>query len=100
MSALPATEQLFLDDAYLTEFSAEIVAVEGDQVALDRTAFYATSGGQQHDTGTIDGQAVVGVARRDGVVWHTIVGTPPMVGAQVVGQVDWERRHANMRTHT
>ena len=94
------TQQLFLDDAYLTQFTATVVAVDGDQVALDRTAFYATSGGQQHDTGTLSGLPVTNVARRDGVVWHTVDGTPPGVGAGIDGSIDWNRRHANMRTHT
>jgi misacylated tRNA(Ala) deacylase len=94
------TEQLFLDDAYMTEFEATVTAVEGDQVALDRTAFYATSGGQQNDTGTLAGLTVVNVSRRDGVVWHTIEGDPPAIGTPVTGRVDWDRRHANMRTHT
>jgi misacylated tRNA(Ala) deacylase len=100
MSDPTATEQLFLDDAYLTEFTATVIAVEGDQVALDRTAFYATSGGQQHDTGTLDHVAVTNVSRRDGVVWHTVAGEAPAVGTTVTGKLDWDRRHANMRTHT
>src|SRR5262245_15029931 len=94
------TEQLFLDDAYLTEFEATVTAVEGDQIALDRTAFYATSGGQQHDTGSLGGLPVTSVSRRDGVVWHTVEGDPPTVGTSVAGTIDWDRRHANMRTHT
>ncbi|HEY4610745.1 MAG TPA: alanyl-tRNA editing protein, partial [Ilumatobacteraceae bacterium] len=100
MSDPQPTEQLFLDDAYLTEFDATVVAVEGDQIALDRTAFYATSGGQQHDTGTLHGGSVTNVSRRDGIVWHTVEGAAPEVGQSVHGVVDWERRHANMRTHT
>jgi len=100
MTELQPTEQMFLDDAYLTAFDATVVAVEGDQIALDRTAFYATSGGQQHDTGTLNGTVVTDVSRRDGVVWHTVLGAAPAVGDSVHGVVDWERRHANMRTHT
>ncbi len=33
-------------------------------------------------------------------MWHTVDGTPPAVGTAVAGEVDWERRHALMRTHT
>ena len=48
------TDLLYLRDAYLTEFTAtvEAVDVEGGRVALDRTAFYPTGGGQPHDTAT------------------------------------------------
>src|SRR5205085_9419513 len=34
------------------------------------------------------------------VVWHTLDGEPPAVGSVVAGEVDWERRHALMRTHS
>ena len=51
------TELLFLRDAYLTDFDAEVIDVEPDdrRLALDRTAFYATGGGQPHDTGVLGG---------------------------------------------
>ena len=45
------TDRLYLRDADLRSFVATVVAVDGDRVELDRTAFYATSGGQPHDTG-------------------------------------------------
>lgn len=95
-----STVELFLDDAYLSTFEASVVAVDGNDIALDQTAFYATGGGQQHDTGLVDGLPVTDVVRRDGVIWHTVEGDPPAVGAFVTGRIDWERRHANMRTHT
>ena len=70
-------------------------------VALDRTAFYPTGGGQPHDTGTLDGLAVVDVRKEGDVVWHTVDGGPlPAVGATVHGAIDWDRRHELMRTHT
>ena len=47
------TELLYLRDAYLREFDARVVAIQGAEVALDRTAFYPTGGGQPHDTGTL-----------------------------------------------
>ncbi len=94
------TDLLCLRDAYLREFDANVVAVDGGRVALDRTAFYATGGGQPHDTGTIDGVPVTDVRKDGDVVWHTLDGPLPAVGATVHGVVDWERRHRLMRTHT
>jgi misacylated tRNA(Ala) deacylase len=47
------TELLYHTDSYLKEFTAQVVAVDGNRAALDRTAFYATGGGQPHDTGTL-----------------------------------------------
>jgi misacylated tRNA(Ala) deacylase len=94
------TELLYLHDAYLRSFPATVVSVDADRVALDRTAFYPTGGGQPHDRGTLDGAAVIGVRKEGGVVWHTLEGSPPAVGATVQGDLDWGRRHALMRTHT
>jgi len=97
-----ATELLYLTDAYLRSFAARVIEVdaEGQRVALDRTAFYPTGGGQPHDTGTLEGRQVVGVRKEGDTVWHQIEGDLPAVGDEVEGEVDWERRHALMRTHT
>jgi misacylated tRNA(Ala) deacylase len=95
-----ATELLYLRDAYLREFDARVVDRRDDAVTLDRTAFYPTGGGQPHDTGTLDGVAVANVRKEGELVWHTLVGPVPDVDATVHGEVDWERRHQLMRTHT
>jgi misacylated tRNA(Ala) deacylase len=94
------TELLFLHDAYAREVDATVTAVDGDRVALDRTIFYATGGGQPHDTGTLAGVPVLDVRKEGDQVWHTLGGAVPAVGAQVHGEIDWDRRHALMRTHT
>jgi len=96
------TELLYLRDAYLREFDATVTAVdaEASRVALDRSAFYPTGGGQPHDTGTLDGVAVTDVRKDGDDVWHALAGQLPSVGARVHGVVDWERRHQLMRTHS
>ena len=95
-----ATEMLFLTNAYVRSFTATVTAVDGQRVALDRTAFYPTGGGQPHDTGTLGAARVVEVRKEGPEVRHTLEGPLPAVGDTVEGQVDWERRHALMRTHT
>jgi misacylated tRNA(Ala) deacylase len=100
-----ATERLFLRDAYVREFDATVTAVDGHgrRVALDRTAFYATGGGQPHDTGTLAGIPVIDVRKDGDDVWHTLGGdgSPlPQPADRVHGAIDWERRHRLMRTHT
>lgn len=99
-----STELLFLRDAYLREAESTVVAVDGPgrRVALDRTVFYATGGGQPHDTGTLAGLPVTDVRKEGGEVWHTLGGDDPLpaVGASVHAAIDWDRRHALMRTHT
>jgi misacylated tRNA(Ala) deacylase len=95
-----ATELLYLRDAYERTFSATVTDRRDDAVALDRTAFYPTGGGQPHDTGTLDGVAVTDVRKDGDVVWHSLAGPAPAIGAPVAGEIDWDRRHALMRTHT
>lgn len=105
------TDLLFLRDAYLRQFTATVTALGGDDgsghsVALDKTAFYATGGGQPNDTGTLsfDGTtaAVTNVRKSGATVWHTIDDDSPLpaVGQEVEGVIDWDRRHQLMRTHT
>jgi misacylated tRNA(Ala) deacylase len=94
------TDLLYLRDAYVDQFDAQVVAVDGSRVTLDRTAFYPTGGGQPHDTGTLDGLAVVDVVKQGPDVWHVLDGQAPPVGATVRCALDWERRHKLMRTHS
>ena len=100
-----ATERVYLRDAYRGDVDARVVGVDEDgrRVALDRTVFYPTGGGQPHDTGELAGLPVVDVrGGDDGLVWHTLGGDGalPAVGDAVHGTLDWPRRHALMRTHT
>ena len=66
------TERLYYDNAYLTEFDAQVLACRpnGTQfdVLLDRSVFYPTSGGQPYDTGTLGNTQVVDVQVTDGEV--------------------------------
>ena len=94
------TELLYLRDAYLRTFRATVSAVDGGQVALDRTAVYPTGGGQPHDTGRLGDARVTEVRKQGDEVWHTLDGAVPAVGTDVEGEIDWDRRHQLMRTHT
>jgi alanyl-tRNA synthetase len=85
-------------------------ALEVDQegeVVLDRTPFYAESGGQAGDVGTLqsaDGDAHVSVAKAPltGMTLHTARVTKGAlrVGATVDAQVDVEARSATASHHT
>ncbi len=96
------TDLLFLRDAYLQEATALVLDIRENAVVLDRTIFYATGGGQPHDTGSLGGQVVVDVRKEGGAVLHVLAegAVLPVVGAQVDLAVDWQRRHNLMRTHT
>ncbi|MEZ4521218.1 MAG: alanyl-tRNA editing protein AlaXM [Thermomicrobiales bacterium] len=100
------TKLLYMDDSYATEFSATVVGLTDDgDVILDRTLFYPTGGGQPHDTGVLragdSNWNVVDVRKRGPAVAHRVEGdTTPEIGDEVVGEIDWDRRHKLMRTHT
>jgi alanyl-tRNA synthetase len=97
------TERLYYTDAYAREFDATIVDridVDGrPAVLLDRTAFYPTSGGQPHDTGTLGDARVVDVIDRDdGSIAHVLDRRIEPGSAR--GVVDWARRFEHMQQHT
>jgi alanyl-tRNA synthetase len=94
------TERLYYRDSYLTRFPAQVAetADEGRRVYLDRTAFYPTSGGQPHDTGSLGGRTVLDVVDEDERVAHLLDG--PLAAGPVEGVVAWDRRFDHMQQHT
>jgi misacylated tRNA(Ala) deacylase len=101
------TEELCARDAYLTTCDALVVDLREGGVVLDRTICYARGGGQPGDTGTLrweGGECRLGEtikSREDGEVLHVVAeGDRPPSGTAVVVEIDWERRHTFMRTHT
>lgn len=99
------TELLYHADSYVRNFTARVARVEDERVALSRTAFYPTGGGQPHDVGWLLYEAaphapVTEVKRDGGTVWHSAPGHRLRAGMEVQGEVEWERRHRLMRTHT
>ena len=114
---MPA-KRLYYADAGLTQFTATVTDIREHsrtggtslwQVALDRTAFYPTSGGQPHDTGELTAMAPSG-ARLEasvidvdedehGEVWH-LTSKPLLAGTQIEGRVDWLRRLDHMQQHS
>ena len=80
------TERLYYQDAYLREFTARVAGPQADRrpaaVALDRTAFYPTGGGQPNDTGSAGRQRrCVDVIVEDDLVWHVLDGAALPAGS-------------------
>ena len=105
-----ATECLFRDDSYLKDCEARVVGLT-DQggIVLDRTVFYATSGGQPGDTGSLTAggicipieTAVYTDAAKTEIAHVPSAGSPALnVGDKVVANIDWDKRYARMRMHT
>ncbi|TIQ93624.1 alanyl-tRNA editing protein [Mesorhizobium sp.] len=104
------TEALFRDDAYLSTAEAQVVAInDRGGILLDRTIFYATSGGQPGDTGMLeraDGSRIAIAAAITGETKDEIIHVPapeqalPAVGEKLKLAIDWRRRHLLMRMHS
>ena len=85
------------------EFEATVESVDGREVVLSETYFYAESGGQPADRGTIDGVLLDDVVERDGRVVHVLDEEPPgslAVGETVSAIVDDAFRTYCARAHT
>jgi alanyl-tRNA synthetase len=94
------TTRLYYTDAYLRDFDAAVVdrGDGGRRIYLDRTAFYPTSGGQPHDTGSLGGAAVLDVVDEGDRIAHLLA--EPSAGDTVHGSLDWLRRFDHMQQHT
>jgi misacylated tRNA(Ala) deacylase len=101
------TERLFLADPRQSTMQARVLVSGPEGVVLDRTVFYARSGGQPGDVGLLrwaggevqisdtikgEGEAILHVPAPDAAL--------PPVGSDVAGEIDWDRRHRLMRAHT
>lgn len=105
------TEFIFREDSYVRSLPTLVTAITSEGgIVLDRTIFYATSGGQPGDTGRLeraDGSYITlgGTIHPDGdktaIVHVPAEGQAPLAeGEEVIAHLDWGRRHKLMRMHT
>lgn len=93
-------EKVFWATPYLTKLDTRIASVNGNDITVERTIFYAFSGGQESDTGLIGGYSVH-QAKKDGhdIIYTVEEGHDLKVGDQVTMAIDWDRRYRLMRLH-
>jgi len=94
------TEKVFWKDPYLTRLDTLITSVKGSDITVEQTIFFAFSGGQESDYGTIGDCRVLQAQTEGREIIYTLEndhGLQP--GDQVSMKIDWERRYKLMRLH-
>jgi len=94
------TKKIFWEDPYLSELETVVTTINGNIITVAETIFYAFSGGQESDSGTIGGFQVLD-ARKDGTeIYYTVNNAHKLKpGDKVKIIIDWERRYRLMRLH-
>ncbi|AXK38476.1 alanyl-tRNA editing protein [Crenobacter cavernae] len=94
------TDKVFWADPYLTTLNTRVAHVAGLDVTLAATVFFAESGGQESDTGSIAGHRVLAARWQGRDIVYTL---PPdhglWPGDVVTVKIDWPRRYKLMRLH-
>ncbi len=101
ISDIPDTELLFYKNERQTDFTAKVIKIINNYIVLDKTCFYATSGGQLHDVGFINNIEVNNVFKQGKVIIHTLKEKSNFkLNETVNGKINWERRYQLMQHHT
>ena len=66
------TRKVFWEDPYLTEIETTITGVKNNDITVDRTIFYALSGGQESDYGSINNHRVIRACREGKEIIYTL----------------------------
>jgi Ser-tRNA(Ala) deacylase AlaX len=94
------TNKLFWKDPYLTQLETHITSVKENDITVEQTIFFAFSGGQESDDGTIGNNRVLQARKEDKEIIYTLEkghGFKP--GDQARMRIDWGRRYKLMRLH-
>jgi len=100
-AGLSPTKLLFYKDPSKYRFRAKVLAVKDDLVILDKTYFYAESGGQESDHGRMKDMKVAHVDKIGNIVVHKVEGPmQAVVGKLITCEVEQDRRKRLQRHHT
>ncbi len=100
------TELIFLKDCYTKELTGEVIEVNLEEkwIILNKTIFYAESGGQPSDKGIIEFNGkkskIKEVRKQNGRILHFIEGEIPEKGSEVKEILDWNLRYNYMKMHS
>lgn len=94
------TEKVFWTNPYQTQLKSIVTQISGDDIELSHTIFYAESGGQESDKGTIAGVPVIKAKKSGARIIYTLESASDLnVGDEVLTEIDWSRRYALMKLH-
>lgn len=94
------TIKVFWQDPYLTELETTVKTVDGNQITIAETIFYAFSGGQESDYGTIGGYPVLEARKENKEIYYTLENNHHLKrGDNIKVIIDWLRRYRLMRLH-
>lgn len=95
-----ATKKLFWLNPYQTELQTTIISIHGNDITVAETIFYAFSGAQESDEGTIGNKRVVRAQKEDKEILYTLEDVHELrIGRTVTICIDWVRRYKLMRLH-
>ncbi len=93
--------KVFWDDPYLTTLDTYVTSARGNEITLAETIFYAFSGGQESDAGTIGGSPVLQARKEEDaeIIYKLAESHGFQAGSAVTIALDWQRRYRLMRLH-
>jgi len=101
LDSIPPTTKLFWADERAREFDAKVLKIiDNRYVILDKTLFYATSGGQDFDTGTLNMNPVINTFNQGPYIMHEVENIDFEEGSKVIGKINDKRRSNTMKHHT
>lgn len=106
LNNIPPTRALYLNDYAAIKSKAIVVAIHANNIILDQTPFYPTSGGQMSDTGYLISEKgkkhrVISVFKQENIIVHIVDDAEGLkIGDLVIEEVDWERRKQLSQHHT
>ncbi len=93
-------QKLYWKDPYQTHLETEVTSVTTAGLTLKETIFYAFTGGQESDTGSIGGFPVLEARKCGKEIYYILPENHDIaIGDRVTVEIDWDRRYRLMRLH-
>ena len=97
---------LYIENSYLKQFNGKIIEISENKIILNETIFYAKSGGQPGDIGTlnINGKKINIIDTikdsKNNIIHISDSNIELKIGDEAKGEINWEMRYKHMRMHS